>query len=252
MSVIVRIVNTEAKYSLDALSGDEWEVRRTKQILRAVLRAKNEMNVTTEQLAQSCSRFMGAPDSVKTATLNGMFAGKRKSISMSEVEMFAKVLHQPVLDILYPAGEKVEVSPGRFASSADALADAVLPPLFSATVRFGGRAEAIIQILRRAGWLENATARAIWSLRRMSSQAPDRIRDVKYHLEAFHTEYFTMEALDNQQAITLPSTVHWALDTFDPQQITPSFLLELEPLFEGQAVGDYWFGRSNDEHQEET
>lgn len=126
MSASVAFVNSSAaKYSTDALPGDTWETRRTKQTVRAIARAKTELRITTEELAARCSEFLG--DEVKPTTLNGLFAGKRKSLSTAEVEMFAAVVRVSTLDLLYPPGEMVEVEPGRTLPSADALILAMQP-----------------------------------------------------------------------------------------------------------------------------
>lgn len=249
----MHIVNTKSppKYSIEELPGDSWEKRRTKQTVRAIIRAKNEMNVTTEALASACNKYLGEPDSVKPATLNGLFAGKRESISLVEVQMFAAVLYMSVVDLLYPAGENIEIRPGEFASSPDALGKALSPPVLGVGMRSLGRAEAVLNLLRRIIWLEDATARAIWAIRTQGeSTVNERIQRLIWEVSSFNDAFLTLEVID-EKPLTVPSTVDWALENQDAESITPSFILTLEPRFEGQSVGNYKLnGHSDVEHPE--
>ena len=248
VSDIVRIVNNEPqpKYSLEVLPGDSWETRRAKQVIRAVVRAKSDLNMTTEELARKCSAFLADPESIKTSTLNGLFAGKRKSISIAELEMFASVLMLSVMDLMYPTNELVEVKPGEFQKSTNALWDRTHPLLFPGNdFRVGGRTQAVFTVARRSSWLEEATLRALYSIR-VIGNADMKIRDVQWHLAQFQTEYFTLEALD-PQGMDLPLTSSWAMEVFEEKQITEDFILSLESRFRGFTVGEY---RPGHEHPE--
>lgn len=109
----VRFVNSAPKYSLQALPGDDWEVRLTKAIIRNISWLKDEQGITTEQLARRCDEFLGTSGATKTSTLNGLFAGKRKTISVPEVIMFATALSVPVMALLAPSRvQEIEVRPG--------------------------------------------------------------------------------------------------------------------------------------------
>ncbi len=244
MSAIVPIVITNGqKYSIEALPGDPWETRRAKQIIRAIIRAKNSIRpaMTTQDLARACSSYLGEADAVKTGTLNGLFAGTRKSISAQEVEMFASVLYMDVLELLYPAGEQVEVRPGQFKNSADALADAIMPPVMDNPMRFG-RTEAIVTLVRTAGELEDSTARAIVAIKTGATEYISiSIQHIRYLALALKEQHSALGNLDSQ-GLQLTGTVRWALSMFEQGQITPEFLLSLEPLFAGHSVGDYRIG----------
>lgn len=108
------------KLGLEAQGEDSWELARTKQVLRAVVAAKNQRGLTTAQLAELCSAFSG--EDIKTATLNGLFAGKRKSLSINELVMFATVLRVPILDLLFPAREDIRLDANRTMQSSSAVA----------------------------------------------------------------------------------------------------------------------------------
>lgn len=129
----VRIMNSQApKYSLHPLPGDSWEVRFTKQVARNILRAKDDAGLTTGQLATRCNEFLGSEDQVKLSTLNGLFAGKRRSIGVSEIFMFAAALDKPAFELLLsPDTEQSEVRPGQMMSTAEAIKTALgLAPWF--------------------------------------------------------------------------------------------------------------------------
>ncbi|MFG6446465.1 hypothetical protein ACFXQA_14490 [Microbacterium sp. P07] len=81
----------------------------------------------TEELAARCNEVMPGADWVTVASLNSLFAGKRKSLSTSELETYASALGSNVLDLLYPPGEIVEVRPGASVRSADALMATLTP-----------------------------------------------------------------------------------------------------------------------------
>lgn len=103
----------ERKFSLDDLPGDDWEVRFTKQIVRTIAHYRDLRGLTTEQLAVKCSEAYGEPGKVKGNTLNGLFAGKRKSIGVAELLVFARALEVPPIFLFLPmaTGEEVEISP---------------------------------------------------------------------------------------------------------------------------------------------
>lgn len=110
----------EAKYSINPLPSDGWEARFTKQVARSVAFHKDSLGITTEELAARCGEFLNEPGAVKASTLNGLFAGKRKSIGIAEVFMFATALEVPVMSLLVPLGivDDVEVRPGMPLSAA--------------------------------------------------------------------------------------------------------------------------------------
>lgn len=106
-------MNSSPKYSVQALPGDDWEVRYTKTIVRTIVSLKEQLGITTEELAARCNLFLHEPDKIKTSTLNGLFAGKRKSISVPEVIMFAAALNTPVMSLISPPWvQGIEVRPG--------------------------------------------------------------------------------------------------------------------------------------------
>lgn len=103
-----------SKQSINPLPDDDWETSLTKRIARNIARAKDEVGLTTEQLAALCSTFLGKQGAVKATTLNGLFAGKRKSVSAAELVMFSACLDVPVLALLTaPFDTDVEIRPGR-------------------------------------------------------------------------------------------------------------------------------------------
>ncbi|MDJ0337621.1 helix-turn-helix transcriptional regulator [Cryobacterium sp. PH31-O1] len=102
------------KFSLDNLPGDDWEVRFTKGIVRTIAHYRDLRGLTTEQLAAKCSEALGEPGKIKGNTLNGLFAGKRKSIGMAEMLVFARALDVPPIFLMLPmaTGDDVEIGPG--------------------------------------------------------------------------------------------------------------------------------------------
>lgn len=122
-------MSTDARqYSITRLPGDDWEIRFTKQVVRNIAHYKDELRLTTEQLAERCSEAYGEPGKVKGSTLNGLFAGKRKSIGAAEIMIFAAALGVPPVMLMLPIGleETVEARPGYFA------------PIGRATLGFNG------------------------------------------------------------------------------------------------------------------
>lgn len=249
-SVIVRIVNSPAKYSIEELPGDTWEIRRTKQIIRAILRAKNEVNATTEALAKSCSAYLGEPDAVKVSTLNGLFAGKRKTISVIETQMFADVLFTPLSSLLYPEGEAVEIRPGHHVKSSDALAESLVPEVLKG-FRNGGRTEAVLNVIRGVDTLEAATRRFIWADRTEQRTADAYLREVKFTASVLRMALDKLNGYD-KLGMDLPETCEWVLTIPHEDMITPAFLLGLEPLFDGFVIDGYRMEAIHVEHQEEA
>lgn len=249
-------VNTALKYSLDALEGDGWEVRRAKQMIRFIARERSRGTMTTQELARRCSKFLGADDAIKTSTLNGLFAGKRKSLSVAELEMFASVLGLAVDEIMYPAGEQIEVRPGEFLSSADALVNAFSVSLPSAvgSIRVGRRAEAAFAIVKSADEIEDVVVRAIGSWR-LGALAPitlgHRLVSLAYTPKALQRQLETYRSTWRDEPPTLSEGVRAllsidlsaALEGEDPNiEMAMQMLLPLESYFVGYVVGGYRLG----------
>jgi transcriptional regulator with XRE-family HTH domain len=93
--------NPEARYSLSPLDADDWEVKFTKSVVRNIARYRDERGITTAELAQACNEIYGEEGKVKASTLNGMFAGKRKSIGVAELLVFAQALNVPPLALVF-------------------------------------------------------------------------------------------------------------------------------------------------------
>ena len=91
--------------SSNALPGDDWSVRLTKQTFRTITYYKDAMGITTAELARRFSEAVGDPDAMKTTTLNNLLAGKRKSISFSEIVTFAYALGLPPIALMVPLTE---------------------------------------------------------------------------------------------------------------------------------------------------
>lgn len=88
-------------------------MRRTKEIVRNIARIKEMQGFTTQQLADRCNEFLGEPGKIKLSTLNGLLAGKRRTISATELEMLSAALDVPLLGLLYlPQEKEVEIRPG--------------------------------------------------------------------------------------------------------------------------------------------
>lgn len=108
--------------SIQDLPGDDWETRFSKQVARNIAAYKSERKMTTKELAEACNEIYGEPGRVKIATLNGLFVGKRKSIGIGEILVFARALKVTPIMLMVPVinGEVVEILPGHFMSVADA------------------------------------------------------------------------------------------------------------------------------------
>lgn len=256
-------VNSAPKYSLESLEGDEWEVRRTKQILRAVVREKEARRVTTEVLAARCSAFLGAPESVKKATLNGLFAGKRKTISITELAMLAHALATPVWDLIYPAREKIEVRPGVLMSAADALvADSFISLPVAGTgnmIHIPGRLVDTSRLITRSEVLTDHVARAI-AHKRVGIGLGHHLASAAYEAFEFRLNLAKYEELYGE-APTLRSGVREVASlTFNRNEVAQggdasdhfaAQLLAIEHLFAGISIGDYELGSANGELHEE-
>lgn len=100
------------QYSLNPLPGDDWEVRFTKSVIQNIARYKDERGMTTAELADACNAIYGEPGRVKASTLSGLFAGKRRSIGVAELLIFAQALNVPPLVLLFASDNReVELSP---------------------------------------------------------------------------------------------------------------------------------------------
>jgi len=103
-----------AKYSLSPLPGDDWEVRFTKGVVQNIARYRDLRGFTTADLAAACNAIYGEADHIKASTLNGLFAGKRKSIGIAEILVFALALNVPPIALLFASDNRqIEVSPGQ-------------------------------------------------------------------------------------------------------------------------------------------
>jgi hypothetical protein len=241
----------EAKYSIDELQGDSWEVRRTKQVARAILKAKSSRGLTTERLAQLCSEFLGQEDSVKTSTLNGLFAGKRRSIATTELDMFARVLNVSVLDLLYPAGELVEVQPHRQLPNADALGLGVGAIFDIGDVRVyePNRSLRLLDVMKNSFVVDGDTARAISALRTWGpehTQTQLSIEQLKFSASNLITSVRSVRSTEDMP--TIPETASWvlSLDSWALKSLSAETILAIEPLYEGKGllIGDYRLGGS--------
>lgn len=251
-------VNNQPKYSLEPLPGDPWEVRRSKQMIRALSHERSKGGMTTEELARRCSRFLGEEGAVKTSTLNGIFAGKRKSLSVAEVEMFAAALNVPVDRILYPSGEMIEVRPGKFRSSADALVDAMSTTLPSVPpIRAVGRAGGALRIVHDAAELEGTVVGLIGGYRLgrlLAELAGLRLAQLGYTSRSLATSLARYRKTWTEDPPTVSEGVMAVLELDLGPMLSadnPDFdsamaaLLQLEPLFRGYQVGDYPLGGSS-------
>lgn len=251
-------MNNAPKYSLEPLDGDEWEVRRTKQILRAVQRDKEARRLTTEALAERCSRFLGEPDSVKKATLNGLFAGKRKTISITELTMLSRALGTPLWDLLYPVGEDIEVRPGVVMSSADALvADSFLSfPVSGAgennRLHLPGRLVDTSQLITQSEVLADHVVRAIAHLRagvglgHHLSSAAYQAFELRLKIASYEERYGEIPTLNSgvREVAELRFNRNEVAQGGDAADQFAAQLLAIEHLFAGVSIGNYQLGAS--------
>ncbi|GAB3389205.1 hypothetical protein GCM10027568_11120 [Humibacter soli] len=110
------------KTTLDSLPDDPWETRLSKTVFRTIARYKEEMRLSTPELAARVSAVL-QPDEIKPTTLNNMLAGKRKAITLPEVFAFAKALGVPPAALVVPlrGEEQVEMFPGEHFAAEEAL-----------------------------------------------------------------------------------------------------------------------------------
>lgn len=245
--VIVLIVNTP-KYSIEDLPGDTWEVRRTKQVARAILRTKIARGMTTDALAKQCSVYLGEENAVKTSTLNGLFAGKRRTISFTEIEMFSQVLGISMLELLYPVAETVEVRPGVTKTSADALVRSLKAVLDfgQTTLWVQSRDAAVLDVIERAWTVDMHAGKAIYAVQKFGpehSQSRLNLEKLKYAVFSFKNAVRRLKE-HGEQIPSIPKTVEWALE-FEGDEVPVDFLLfAIEPLYKdtGTLIGDYRLG----------
>lgn len=102
-------MSLQPKTSPDPLPGDDWETRLTKQVARTVNHYRRATGLTTRMFAELCNiELRGNRDAtwqeIKPTTLNNLFAGKRKSIGLGEIMLFARVLGVPPVALMTPVG----------------------------------------------------------------------------------------------------------------------------------------------------
>ena len=102
------------KLSINALPGDDWETRLSKQVARNISFYKYLQKLTTKQLAEICNEIYKGNGEIKVPTLNGLFHGKRKSISIGEIMVFARALKVAPIMLMLPVAtaEDIEIVPG--------------------------------------------------------------------------------------------------------------------------------------------
>jgi hypothetical protein len=101
--------------SIDELPDDDWEARFTKAIVRNLARLRAYAGMTIDEFATACDEVAGEPGRFKANTLQGLFAGKRKTIALSELVIFAEALRVPLIALLVPVvePEAIEWTPRR-------------------------------------------------------------------------------------------------------------------------------------------
>lgn len=257
MAKVNRSQDASRRYSLDPLPGDEWEVRRTKQILRAVVRQKNELKMTTEELAKRCAKFLDVEE-FKPATLNGLFSGKRKSVSATELEMFSAVLHCSVLDLLYPPGEEIEAPDGSKRPSGAALVanTHVMLPTASGPIWVGGRVASIVELMSAYRNVEHHMVNLIGTYRLGygESRTREKYFQLGWALSALEHRIEEHEKGYSEPPPYLPSGISHLLDLaleapdspdgFSMDLVLPR-ILDLEPYFEGHSFGRYKLGANH-------
>ncbi|WP_159576065.1 hypothetical protein [Microbacterium sp. 8M] len=208
--------------------------------------------------------FMGEVGSVKKATLNGLFAGKRKTLSITELAMLADALHVSMWDLIYPVGEEIEVRPGHFASAADALANDALVTLpggrETTWSRVPGRIVETAEVVMAGESLNNHVTRAIAHARAGVGQ-DNHLASAAYEAFELRTRLGTYEKFYGD-APTLPESVRRVLAmSFNRNEVAQGGeaarafelqLLTLEDLFVGVSIGSYQLGRGNGKHQAEA
>lgn len=102
-------MSTDPKTSPEPLPGDDWETRLTKQVARTVNHYRRASGLTTKLFAEMCNielrdNHAGPSQEVRPTTLNNLFAGKRKTIGLGEIMLFARVLGVPPVALMTPVG----------------------------------------------------------------------------------------------------------------------------------------------------
>ncbi|MGM1018008.1 MAG: hypothetical protein ACQEW8_10770 [Actinomycetota bacterium] len=221
--------------------------------------------MTTEQLAERCSTFLGAPNAMKRATLNGLFAGKRKSLSITELSMLSNALHADLWDFVYPAGEEIEVRPGRFAASADALVSEMFVslPIVGAgkTVRFPGRLIAAAEIVSAAENLADHVVRAI-AHARVGIGAGHHLASAAYEAFDLRVKLGSYERTYREDPPSIAAGVSAVVElSFNRNEVAQGAeaarrfeaeLLAIEYLFAGVSIGEYKLGGPGGQPQAEA
>lgn len=239
------------KFSVERLPNDPWEVRRTKQIVRAIIVAKQAKKWTTEELAERCNRFLDEPGAVKVSTLNGLFAGKRKTITATELEMFASVLHVDLLSLMYPVGEPVEVGPRGVMVSSEALVKIVLADIHLAdnVILFEiSRTQNLLDLRRGAHELLNEAVGAIGSLRRLGLENPEsqyKIDSLRWKLQSVQRLVKAIDKGGDSASDLIPGEIAWML-TIDPERLSADLVLSGEKFLTAWSVGGYQLGSADE------
>lgn len=161
---------SDQKTSAYPLPGDDWEVRFTKTIVRSIAHYKTAAGLTTRDLAAACGVAAGDPDYLKPTTLNNLLAGKRRSIGVAELLVFAQALEVPPLALLVPLGveDTVEYWPNHSMSTADAVHLLTSSPweMLGSDIEDAapGRAAVILRLLRQHDAADAALADQVWQV----------------------------------------------------------------------------------------
>lgn len=96
------------------MTASTWESDFTAVLVRNIAAVRADVGMTIEAFATRCNEVVGEPDRFKPNTLQGLFAGKRKNLSVAELVVFAEVLGLPIASMLIPAitNEKVPMPNG--------------------------------------------------------------------------------------------------------------------------------------------
>jgi transcriptional regulator with XRE-family HTH domain len=123
-------MTSEPKTSPYPLPTDSWSERVTKRIARTVNHHRKEQGWTTPEFAALCSRYARDPDYLRPSTLSNLFAGKRKTITITEVLIFAEALRISPVALIAAIGvedDSVEMWSEQTVSSAQAFDYLVWP-----------------------------------------------------------------------------------------------------------------------------
>lgn len=94
------------------MTSEEWEQAFTAAVVATVSRMRIDAGLTIEQFARECDRVVGDSGRFKPNTMQALFAGKRKSVTTSELVVFAGALDVPLLSLLIPDGSQRLPAPG--------------------------------------------------------------------------------------------------------------------------------------------